>query len=71
MPRSCDAAKEAALKSYTFLTLASDPPCFRRFARGMVASSQRSVHAGGVTLKVAKIIDLEDLSAAPGNEGLA
>jgi hypothetical protein len=60
-----------ALKSFTFLTLSSGPHCFRPYARGMVAWSQRSLHAAGVTLEVAEVIDSKDLSATPESEVLA
>jgi hypothetical protein len=59
-----------SLKSPTFLSPASGPPRFRRYARGVVRWSLTSHHAGGVTFTVAKI-DLEGLSAAPKGEVLA
>jgi hypothetical protein len=37
----------------------------------MIAWSQRSLHAAGVTLEVAEVIDRKDLSATPESEVLA
>lgn len=66
----CSSKGSTALKSRTLLTLPYGPPCFRGYARGMVASSHGSLHAEGITLKVANVIDLKDLSAARENEVL-